>query len=340
MASKLSTALNGLQQQRLLLNELVARTAALPQDDQRSWTAVRNKLQDLHSDFTGHIAILQLLLPRSTEGGHALAELDGFSNLLQSSGHIFESLRTETLSALSKQADGGISSADTTSFDMGDSLMPALEHAGTSLRAAMASLFLSFSRGAETISPVHSPSDSESPTLQAAFSLRPFALTGTDLSLLIPHLDNQDLTTIVEDMSTQVNTLAKEWVQRQKATTCGVEPSVLSHFWLGNTSPMNDTRDQPVSLKTGDESCMIDIPFGNWLERFTSTRNTAAFVGPAGAGKSAMINAMVGVHLITPSSKCYFSFHTLRLMGYSSNFRALSNTTSSWRIRANAGGCH
>jgi len=306
MASSLSTALNGLQQQRLLLNEVVARFAALPQPDQPSWTAVRNKLQELYSDFTGHIAILQLLLSCSTEGGHALAELDGFPDVLQSSEDIFKSLRAPaTLSALSKYTNKAISSANTTSFHFADSLMPALEHAGTSVRAAMASLFLSFTRGAETISPAHSPSDSESPTLQEAFSLRPFALTGTDISLLVPHLDNKDLTTVVEDISTQVNTLAKKWVQRQKATTCGVEPYVLSHFWLGNTGPMKDTRGLPISPKTGDKSRIIDIPFENWLKRFTSTRNTAAFVGSGGCGKSAMINAIVGVYLITPSSKFY-----------------------------------
>ena len=303
MTQKLSAVLDGFQQQLLLLNELVARVPALAPANKQSWRVVDNKLHNLYSDFTVHIAITQLLLSRSTEGGHALAELDGVAHALQTSGQTLEAFRAATLSALANQAIEGTPSLDTTSPDTTTPFMTAeLEHVRTTLRAAMASLFLSFSRGAETISPTHTSSDSESPTLQAAFSLRPFALTGTDLS---PYLDNQDLTTIdVEEISTQVNALAKEWVQRQTATTSGVEPSVLSHFWLGNTIPVKDIRGQVVLSETDDEPCMTEIPIGNWLKRFTSTRNTAALVGTSGCGKSSMINAIVGVHLITPSSKC------------------------------------
>ena len=341
MASKLSAVLGGFQQQLLLLNELVARVPALASADKQSWDAVNNKLQELYSDFTGHIAILQLLLSRSTEGGHALAELDGVAHALQTSGQTFEALRAASLSASSNQAKEGTSSPDITSYDITKPVMTVeLENIRTTLRAAMASLFLSFSRGAETISPAHSPSDAGSPTLRSTFSLRPFALTGTDIPLLAPHLDNQDLTTIVKDISTQVNALAKEWVQKQTATTFGIEPSVLSHFWLGNTVPMRDTRGELVLSETGDEPCVTEIPIGNWLKHFTSTRNSAALVGPSGSGKSAMINAIVGVHLITPSSKCYFSFYILPLKGCSSYFRALSNTTPPWRIGTNVGSCH
>ena len=341
MASKLSPVLNGFQQQLLLLNELVARIPALAPADKQSWGAVNDKLQELYSDFTGHIAILQLLLSRSTEGGHALAELDGVTHALQTSGQTFEALRAALPSTLSNQAKEGTPSPDITSPDITTQVTTAeLENVRASLRVAMASLFLSFSRGAETISPTHSSSNAESPTLQAAFSLRPFALTGNDLSLLVPHFDSQDLTTIVEDISTQVNALAKEWAQRQTDTTFGIEPSVLSHFWLGNAIPRKDTRGELVLSETGNEPCVTEIPIGNWLKRFTSTRNTAALVGPSGSGKSTMISAIVGVHLITPSSKGYLSFYILLLIGCSSNFHTLSNTTSSWRVGTNVGGCH
>src|SRR5258706_3281703 len=306
MPSKLSAVLDGFQQQLLLLNELVARVSVLVPADKQSWGVVNNKLQELYSDFTGHIAIIQLLLSRSTEGGHALAELDGVAHALQTSGQTLEALRAASFSASSNQAEDGTSSPDITSPDITTPVMTAeLEHARTTLRAAVASLF---SRGAETIFPTHTSSDSESPTLQAAFSLRPFALTGMDLS---PHLDNQDLRTVVEGISTQVDALAKEWVQRQTATTCGIEPSVLSHFWLGNASPMKDAPGQLVSPETGDGPGVTEIPIGHWLKRFTSTRNTVALVGPSGSGKSAMINAIVGVHLITPSSECYFMFWSI-----------------------------
>ena len=304
MPSKLSTVLDGSQQQLLLLNELVARVSALVPANKQSWGAVNNKLQELYSDLKGHIAIIQLLLSRSTEDGHALAELGGVADALQASRQTLEALRAASLSAFSNQAKDGTSSPDITSPNITTPAMTAeLEHVRTNLRASMASLFQSFSRGAETISPTHTSSDPETPTLQAAFSLRPFALTGTDLSR---HLDNQNLTTVVEGISTQVNTIAKEWVQRQTATTFGIEPSVLSHFWLGNISSMKDARGQVVLSETGDGPRVTEIPIGHWLKRFTSTRNTAALVGPSGAGKSAMINAIVGVHLITPSSKCYF----------------------------------
>ena len=329
MTSKLSKILDELQQQLLLLNELVARVVVLPPADDPNLATVRNKLWQLYSDFTTHIAIIQLLQSRSTQDVQALVELDAFAKALQTSGQTFEALRAAPLPTFSNQAKEGTPSQNITSPHTAEPVMTTeLEHVRTSLRAAMASLFLSFSRRAEAISPTYSSSsDSESPTLQAAFSLRPFALTGTDLSLLAPHLDNQDLITFAEDISTQVNALAKEWAQRQTATTCALEPSVLSHFWLGDTSPINDIRDQLVLSKTGYEPFLTEIPVGNWLKRFTSTRNSAAFVGPSGSGKSAMINAIVGVHLITPSSKCYFSSYPLFLKGCSSNLRTLSNTT-------------
>lgn len=305
MTSKFSTAPDSLQQQLLLLNELVARVSALPPTDKQSWAAISNKMQELYSDFTGHIAILQLLLSRSTEGEQALVELEGFAHALQTSRRTLEALRAALLSAFPNQAKEDTSGPGITSPDIAKPVMTAeLEHARRTLRAAMASLFLSYSRGPETTSPTHSSSGSESLTLQAVFSLRPFALTGTDLTLLAPHLDTRDLMTTVEDISTQFNARAKEWVQRQTATTCGIEPFVLSHFWLGNTSPMQDTWGQSVLFETGDESCMTNIPIGNWLQRFTSPRNTTALVGPGGSGKSSMINAIVGVHLITPSSMC------------------------------------
>ena len=328
MASKLSPVLDDFQEQLLLLNELVARLPALAPADKQSWDTVNNKLQELYSDFTGHIAILELLLSRSIEGSHTLAELLGVAHTLHRSGRIFETLRAPSLSASSNHAKVGTLSLDITSPDITKSVMTAeLEDIRTTLRAVMAPVFLSFSRGAETISPTHNPSDAESSTLQAAFSLRPFALTGTDISLLAADLDNQDLTTIVENISTQVNALAKDWVQRQTDTTVGIEPYVLSHFWLGNSSPMKDTQGQLDLPKTDNGPYVTEIPIGNWLKHYTSTRNTAALVGPSGSGKSAMINAFVGVYLITPSSKCYFSFYIRLLMSCSSNLCALSNTT-------------
>ena len=305
MTSKLSTILDDLHQQLLLLNELVARVVVLPPADDPNSATVCNKLWQLYSDLTTHIAIVQLLQSRNTQDVQTSVELDAFAKTLQTSGQTFEALRAASLPMFSNQGKEGTPSQNITSSHTEEPVTTAaLEHVRISLRAAMATLFLSFSRGAEAISLPHSSSsDSESPTLQAAFSLRPFALASTDLSLLAPHLDNQDLITTVEGISTQVDALAKEWVQRQTATTCAIEPSVLSHFWLGDTSPMNDIRDHLVSSKTGYEPYVTEIPVGNWLKRFTSTRNSAAFVGPSGSGKSAMINAIVGVHLITPSSK-------------------------------------
>ena len=306
MPSKLSEVLDVFQQQLLLLNELVARVSALVPADKQSWGAVNNTLQELYSDFNGYIAIIRLLLSRSNEDGHALAELGGVADALQTSQQTLKALRAASLSASSNQAKDGRSVPDITSPNITTPVMAAeLELVRKPVRAAMASLFLSFSRGAETTSPTHTSSDSESPNLQAAFSLRPFALTGTDIS---PYLDNQDLGIVVEGISTQVNALAKEWVQRPTATTFGIEPSVLSHFWLGNTNPMKDARGQLVLPQTGDEPGATEIPIGHWLKRFISTRNTAALVGPSGSGKSAMINAIVGAHLITPSSKCDYYF--------------------------------
>ena len=294
MAPKLSVILDGLQQQVLLLNELVARVAALPPADNQPWAALSNKLQQLYSDFAAHIAIVQLLLSRSTEDERELAELDALSNLLQTNGQLFEALRVAPLSAPSNQATEGTPDQNTTSLHTTAPVtVEQLEHVRISLRAAMASLFLSSSRGAETIPPTHSPSTPESSTLQATFSLRPFALTGADISLLAPPLDDQDLKTVVESISSQVDAVAKEWVQRQTAVACAIEPSVLTHFWLGNTP------------KASDERCGTEIPVGNLLKRFTSTRNSVALVGHSSSGKSAMINAIVGVHLITSSSKCY-----------------------------------
>ena len=304
MPSKLSEVLDVFQQQLLLLNELVARVSALVPADKQSWGVVNNTLQELYSDFNGHIAIIQLLLSRSTEDGHALAELGGVADALQTSRQTLKALRAALLSASSNQAKDGTSVPDITSPNITTPVMAAeLELVRKPLRVAMALLFRSFSRGAETTSPTHTSSDSESPTLQAAFSLRPFALTGTDIS---PYLDTQDLETVVEGISTQVNAIAKEWVQRQTATTFGIEPSVLSHFWLGNTDPMKDARGQPVLSETDHGPGVTEIPIGNWLKRFISTGNTVALVGPAGSGKSTMVNAIVGVHLITPGSKCYF----------------------------------
>ena len=338
MPSKLSEVLDGFQQQLLLLNELVARVSTLVPVDKQSWGAVNNTLQELYSDFNGYIAIIQLLLSRSTEDGHALAELGGVADALQTSRQTLKALRAASLSASSNQAKDGTSVPDITSPNITTPVMATeLELVRKPLRAAIASLFQSFSRGAETTSPTHTSSDSESPTLQAAFSLRPFALTGTDLS---PHLDIQDLGTVVEGISTQVNAIAKEWVQRQTATTFGIEPSVLSHFWLGNMSHMKDVRGQLVLSEIGDGPAVTEIPIGNWLKRFTSTRNTAALVGPSGCGKSAMINAIVGAYLITPGSRCYFLFYILLLKGCSSHLRTLSNTTSSRHIRTNVRGCH
>lgn len=302
MASKLSTILDSLQQQFLLLNELVARVAARPPADNPPLAAV---VQQLYSDLTIHITITQLLSSHSAEVGHATAELDVFAHALQTSGQTFEALRVTSLSTSSKQATDGTLSRDKQSSDSTTpKTVEELEHVRMSLRAAMAPLFLSISRGAETIPPTQSSSNSESPTLQEAFSLRPFALTSEDILSLAPLPENQDLKAIVEHISTQVNALAKEWAQT--AATIPLEPSVLSHFWLGNTTSVKNIRDQLVPPETGNEFCVTEIPVGNWLKRFTSTRNSTAFVGSSGAGKSALIDAIVGVHLITPSSKCCF----------------------------------
>ena len=67
MASKLSTILDGLQQQFFLLNELVACVAALPPADDSFWATIGHKLLQLYSDVTAHIAIMQLLQFRATQ---------------------------------------------------------------------------------------------------------------------------------------------------------------------------------------------------------------------------------------------------------------------------------
>src|SRR5258706_6512701 len=66
MAPKLSTVLDGLQHQYLLLNELVARVALLPPANNSHWATVDNKLWQLYSDFTIHTAIIKLLQSRTT----------------------------------------------------------------------------------------------------------------------------------------------------------------------------------------------------------------------------------------------------------------------------------
>ena len=57
MAPKISTILDGLQQQLFLLNELVARVATLPPADD----SCRQQLLQLFSGVTIHIALIQLL---------------------------------------------------------------------------------------------------------------------------------------------------------------------------------------------------------------------------------------------------------------------------------------
>ena len=56
MAPTLSTILDSSQQQLLLLNELVTRALALPPANKQSLADIGKKLEELYSDFTGHIA--------------------------------------------------------------------------------------------------------------------------------------------------------------------------------------------------------------------------------------------------------------------------------------------
>ena len=63
--------------------------------------------------------------------------------------------------------------------------------------------------------------------MHEAFSRRPFALMGADVSSLVPSLSNPDLKSVIEVISTQVNDIYKEWVAKWVATGVVVEPSVL-----------------------------------------------------------------------------------------------------------------
>lgn len=104
MASKLSTVLDVLQHQCLLLNELVAFVAALPPANNSHWATVGNKLRQLFSAFTVHTAIIKLLQSRTTQSVQASAGLDVFVQTLQAGAKSLEVLRVELFTTSSGQS--------------------------------------------------------------------------------------------------------------------------------------------------------------------------------------------------------------------------------------------
>ena len=321
MASKLSKILDGLQQQLLLVNDLVARIATLPPADDSHWPAVGNKLLQLYSDVTVHIAIIQLLQSCTTQDVQALAELDAFSQTLQAGGKTLEALRVELSTTPPRELTKDSSSPSLT-FLHTESAITAQQigQLGLSLQAAMASLFLLFSLGDITTNPLptSTPNDLEAPALQEAFSRRPFALTGADVSSLVPSLGNPDPRSAIEVISAQISDFAKEWVAKQAAIEVATETSILTRLWCGNTwslpgdmgGHLLSPGPEPAPPKE-DALLVAKALVGARIRKSASDRSSIAFIGSAGCGKSSLINAIVGFPLITPGSGyCFFIRYT------------------------------
>jgi len=318
MASKLPTVINDLQHGLFVLNELVARAAALPPTDDPCWVTVGSKLLQLHSDFTVHIAIIQLLQSRTTQDAQNLAELDAFTQTLQAGVKTLEALRVELFTTPSGQStEDKPNPALTFSHPESPIIAQQVGQLGPSLRAAMVPLFLSFSLGDTTTNPPET-NNMEAPALQEAFSRRPFALTGADVSSLVPSLGNPDPKSAIEVISAQVNDFAKEWAAKQAAIGVGIEPSAHVHLWCGNTWPVvRDIQGQLSSFgsepapPTGDVLLVAEDLVGARVRQSASDRKSIAFIGSSGCGKSSLINAIVGSPLITAGSKyCLFVGYT------------------------------
>jgi len=216
-----------------------------------------------------------------------------------------------------------------------------------SLRAAMAPLFLSFSlRDSTTTSlPTSNSNNPSTPTLQEAFSRRPFALTAADISPLIPSLDSTELKSTMEAVYAQVNDVAKEWVAKQAATGIAIELSVLIQWWCGNEwsllSDMQGQLSSPTSepAPPKEDVLLVAQAFaGARIRQSTSGRNSIAFIGSYGCGKSSVINAIVGFPLIEAGSE-YHVYTDIPLLSLSSaHLSTLSNTTSARPIGTNFGG--
>jgi len=316
MASKLSTILDGLQQQLLLLNELIARVAIIPPADDSHWATVGNKLLRLYSDVTVHIAIIQLLQSRTTQDVQDPAELDAFAQTLHTGTKTLKALQVKLSPTPSGQSAEDKSSPALT-FPQTESVIIAqqLGQLGESLRVALVSLFLSFPLGniaTETFLSSNS-NNLQAPALQEAFSRRPFALTGADVAALVPSLGNPDPKTAVEAISTQINDIAKDWAAKQAATGVEILPSVLTHLWCGGTwSLLKEMQGQllspepePVPPKE-DVLLVTKTLVGARVRRSTSNRTSIVFIGSSGCGKSSIINAIVGFPLITAGSEYWF----------------------------------
>ena len=317
MASKLSTILDGLQQQLFLLNELVARVATLPPADNSCWATVGDKLLQLYSDVTVHITIIQLLQSRTTQDVQPSAELDAFAQTLQAGTETLKALQAELITTSSGESTKEKSSPALT--------VPPTESAITaqqvgqlslSLQAATASLFRSFSLEDITTSPlaVSNSNNLEAPALQEAFLRRPFALTGADVSSLVASLGNPDPKSAIEAISTQINDFAKEWAAKQGVAGPAIDPSVLIHLWCGNTwSLLRDMQGQLLSPDPNPVPSKEDVLLvaktlvGARVRQSASNHTSIAFIGASGCGKSSLINAIVGFALIADGSEyCIF----------------------------------
>ena len=316
MASKFSVILDGLQQQLFLLNELIARVATLPPANDSHWAVVGNKLSQLYSNVTVHIAIIQLLQSRITQDVQALAELDAFSQTLQASAKTLKALQVELYTISSNESTKDKSSPGLT--------VPHTESAITaqqvgqlslSLRLAMASLFLSLSSGdiATNPLPASNSNNLEAPALREAFLRRPFALTGADVSSLVGFLGNPDPNSAIGVISAQISDFAKEWVAKQAATGVVIEPLILTHLWCGDTwSLLRDMHGQLLSpepepvLPKEDVLLVAKTLVGARVRQSASDRTSIAFIGSLGCGKSSLINAIVGFPLIKPGSEYCF----------------------------------
>lgn len=311
MASKLSAVRSDLQRGLGILNELVARVATLSPAGDKHWPLVGNKLSHLHSDFTVHIAIIQLLLSRTTQEAQTLAELDKFTQTLQAGGETLEALRVALFPTPPNQAGEDKPSPLLTSQT---ETPQQLEQLSVSLRAAMASLFLSFSPGDSTPNPLPS-SDSNSQgalALEEAFLRRPFALTSADVSSLVPSLGSPDPKSATEAISAQVNGLAKTWAAKQAAAGVAIEQSVLINLWCGeawSSLPSGDLQGQlsspgPEPAPPNEDALLAANGFvGARVRRSVSDRTSIAFIGSSGCGKSSLINAIVGFPVIAAGSE-------------------------------------
>ena len=313
MASELSAVRNDLQRWLGSLNELVARVATLSPAGDKHWPLVGNKLSHLHSDFTVHIAIIQLLLSRTTQDAQTSAELDKFTQTLQAGGGTLEALRVALFPTPPNQAGEDKPSSPLT-FPQTETPQQ-LEQLSVSLRAAMASLFLSFSPGDSTSIPRPS-SDSNSEgtlALEDAFLRRPFALTSADVSSLVASLGSPDPKSAIEAISAQVNDLAKTWAAGQAAVGVAIEPSALINLWCGDawsSPPSGDLQGQlsspdPEPAPPNEDALLAANGFvGARVRKSVSDQTSIAFIGSSRCGKSSLINAIVGFPVIAAGGEC------------------------------------